>query len=285
MELIIPAREKDLGGFSVRRVLPYAKHRMVGPFIFLDHMGPANFKPGQGIDVRPHPHIGLATVTYLFEGEIVHRDNLGSHQTVRPGEVNWMTAGRGIVHSERTDPALRATGYKAHGLQIWVALPKESEQVEPEFFHYSAEEMPIFYKPGVRLKLIAGEAYGHKSPVRIYSPLFYLEVFMKNGSTLDLPNEYSERGVYVVSGLVTTEKKSIHEAEMDVFDKGTDVTITAGIDTHLVIIGGEPFPEERHIFWNFVSSSPALIEEAKEKWRKQEYVRIEGETDFIPLPE
>lgn len=212
IELVIPARKKDLGGFEVGRVLPFAQRRMVGPFIFLDHMGPADLAPGQGIDVRPHPHIGLATVTYLFEGEILHRDNLGSVQPIRPGEVSWMTAGRGIVHSERTDAAIRARANRVHGLQSWVALPCEAEETEPSFAHHNADALPKFEDDGASGTLVAGTAYGLASPVPTFSPMFYLHVALAARARIALPARHEERAAYVVSGRVEAEG-TLHSRE------------------------------------------------------------------------
>jgi len=207
INLTITPREKDLGGFSVRRILPYVEQKMVGPFIFLDHMGPADFAAGQGMDVRPHPHIGLATVTYLFEGEMFHRDSMGSAQEILPGAVNWMTSGHGITHSERTGEQVRKTASRAHGLQSWVALPKEFEEIAPEFYHHAANTLPMFDMRGVQLKLVAGRAYGNQSPVKIYSPLFYVEAKMPAGTSLVLPNEYMERALYLI-GISSRAPKS-----------------------------------------------------------------------------
>ena len=286
IEQIITPREKDLGGFTVGRILPYAKRRMVGPFIFLDHMGPADFAAGEGIDVRPHPHIGLATVTYLFEGEILHRDTLGSEQVVRPGDVNWMTAGRGIAHSERTAADERARPHGAHGLQSWVALPKEHEETPPEFFHHAASSLPEFRVQGANLRLIAGEAYGHKAPAKIYSPLFYAEAKMEAGAVLDLPQEYVERAIYVVEGSVRIGQTLIPPRSLPVLLPEGSVHIQAESPAHLMLLGGEPFAEPRHIWWNFVSSEPERIEQAKLDWEAGRFGLIPGDAkERIPLPE
>lgn len=283
--LTIPARNKDLGGFSVGRILPFAKRHMVGPFIFLDHMGPAQFEAGQGMDVRPHPHIGLATVTYLFEGGMLHRDSLGSVQEILPGAVNWMTAGRGITHSERNSDAQRAQVRTVHGLQSWVALPAEYEEMEPEFHHYAAETLPAFDIDKVSLKLIAGSAYGHTSPVKILSPLFYVEAKMPAGSQLHVPSEYAERAAYVISGEVQVDDAMIQPRNMAVFEEGADVHMTANGDTHLVLLGGATLPEQRYIFWNFVSTSESRIEQAKIDWKAGRFANVPGDNEFIPLPE
>ncbi len=284
--LTISARDKDLGGFSVARILPFAKHHMVGPFIFLDHMGPAYFAAGEGIDVRPHPHIGLATVTYLFEGNMFHRDSLGSAQEVLPGAVNWMTAGRGIVHSERSSPAQRAQGRTLHGLQTWVALPQEFEQTAPEFHHHSAASLPAFEINQVALKLIAGTAYGHTAPVKVFSPLFYVEAKMPAGTQLQLPLEYAERALYLVSGELRIGDAVIRPRSMPVFVEAAHVSISASSDAHLVLLGGDTLPGRRHIYWNFVSTSEARIEAAKSDWKAGRFAKVPGdEEEFIPLPE
>ena len=286
IDLTIIPREKDLGGFSVRRVLPYAKRRMVGPFIFLDHMGPADFAAGQGMDVRPHPHIGLATVTYLFEGEIFHRDSMGSAQEILPGAVNWMTAGRGITHSERTGEQVRQTARRAHGLQSWVALPKEFEEIAPEFHHHAAESLPLFDTDGIQLKLVAGRAYGYEAPVKIYSPLFYVEVTMPAGSTLTLPDEYAERAFYLIDGSVRIGGNIIGPYTMPVFTQGDTITIEALAPSHLMLLGGDPLSEPRYIDWNFVSSSQERLEAAKTDWKEGRFAKVPGdEREFIPLPE
>jgi redox-sensitive bicupin YhaK (pirin superfamily) len=286
IELTIGPREKDLGGFSVRRILPFAKRRMVGPFIFLDHMGPAQFAAGHGMDVRPHPHIGLATVTYLFEGEIHHRDTLGSSQEILPGAVNWMTAGRGIAHSERTGAEERARPHTAHGLQSWVALPKEYEEIAPEFHHHSTETLPEFSHQGVDFKLICGRALSHEAPVKVYSPIFYLEAKMSAGSRFTLPPEYRERALYLVSGKLRIGSTIIHPLTLPVFESGGDIAIEAMEDSRLMLLGGEPFPEPRFIWWNFVSTSEDRIVQAKEDWKAGRFGVIQGDDkEFIPLPE
>jgi redox-sensitive bicupin YhaK (pirin superfamily) len=285
IDLIIAPRDKDLGGFSVRRILPFAKRRMVGPFILLDHMGPAQFAAGQGIDVRPHPHIGLATVTYLFAGEVRHRDNIGSDQIIVPGDVNWMTAGRAIAHSERTTADERTHPHAVHGLQSWVALPKEYEDCAPEFFHHAAATLPTDTSTGVQFRVIAGEAYGHRAPVKTYSPLFYVEVHMKAGSKLELPADYTERAIYVVDGHITIGGTVIEPLTMPVLLPGGTIIIEASSPSHIMMLGGEPFPEPRYIEWNFVSSDPGKIVAAKEAWHNQTFTKIPGDDkEFIPLP-
>jgi hypothetical protein len=283
---VIDARARDLGGFTVGRVLPAAAGKLIGPFIFFDHMGPAAFPPGHGIDVRPHPHIGLATVTYLFEGEIVHRDSLGSQQPIRPGDVNWMTAGRGITHSERTGPGPRQSGARVDGLQLWVALPLEHEENDPEFHHHPARDLPAVGIDGTRVRVLAGSAFGETSPVRTFSPLFYADAAMPKGSELRLPNEHEERAAYIVSGTVECGNERAQRGRMLVFAPGAAITLRAVSDARIALIGGAPIDGERHIFWNFVSSSPARIEQAKRDWREKRFPKVPGdEQEFIPLPD
>jgi redox-sensitive bicupin YhaK (pirin superfamily) len=283
---VIDARARDLGGFTVGRVLPSGARKLIGPFIFFDHMGPTAFPPGRGIDVRPHPHIGLATVTYLFEGEIVHRDSLGSHQPIRPGDVNWMTAGRGIAHSERTGPELRQSGARLDGLQLWVALPLEHEETGPEFHHHPARDLPAVEIAGTRVRVLAGSAFGEKSPVRTFSPLFYLDAAIPAGGELPLPSEHEERAAYVVSGTIECGKERAERGRMLVFAPGAAATLRAVSDARVALIGGAPIDGERHIFWNFVSSSQARIEQAKRDWREGRFPKVPGdEQEFIPLPD
>jgi redox-sensitive bicupin YhaK (pirin superfamily) len=285
-EAVIDARSRDLGGFVVGRVLPSAARRLVGPFIFFDHMGPAELAAGRGLDVRPHPHIGLATVTYLYEGEIVHRDSLGSHQPIRPGEVNWMTAGRGIVHSERTGPERRHAGSRVHGLQLWVALPLAHEETEPEFHHHPAETLPSLEIAGARIRVLAGSAFGKRSPVKVFSPLFYADVAMPAGCELAVPGEHEERAAYIVDGAVICGNERTERGRMLVFAKGADLALRATTDARIALIGGAPIDGERHIWWNFVSSSEARIEQAKRDWKEARFPKVPGdETEFIPLPE
>jgi redox-sensitive bicupin YhaK (pirin superfamily) len=285
IETIIEARTRDLGGFSVERVLPSAHRKLVGPFIFFDHMGPTTFEPGQAIDVRPHPHINLATVTYLFEGEILHRDSLGSVQAIRPGAINWMTAGRGIVHSERTPAELRIARSRLHGLQLWVALPKAHEETEADFRHYAAETLPAIERDGVHLRVLAGGAYGAESPVRTLSPLFYVEATLSAGTELPLPHEHRERAAFVVEGVVRCGDECIERSRMAVFAPGGTPTLCAQSGARVILLGGAPLDGERHIWWNFVSSSLERIEQAKLDWREGRFPPVPGETDFIPLPE
>ena len=281
---VVESRKRDLGGFEVRRILPHGGGRMVGPFIFLDHMGPMTFAAGQGIDVRPHPHVCLATVTYLFDGEIEHRDSLGVVQTIRPGEVNWMTAGNGIVHSERTGAALRASGHKLHGLQSWVALPQSTEEVDPSFHHFAASQLPSRDSSGVRMRLIAGEAFGLRSPVHVFSRMFYVDASMQADTTLDLPPEHAQRAAYVVEGRIEVEGRTFHEGTLLVFVEGEVVKLRATSTSRIALLGGAPLEGERHIWWNFVASSQERIERAKRQWADGKFPPVPGETEFIPLP-
>ena len=282
VELVIESKEKDLGEFAVRRVLPAPEKRMVGSFVFFDHMGPAEFPPGKGIQVRPHPHIGIATVTYLFEGEIMHRDNLGFVQPIQRGAVNLMTAGRGIVHSERAGDDLNETS-RLHGIQSWMALPVEEEECEAAFQHYPATDLPDIEVNGVSVRVIIGEAYSHASPVHAYSSTLYLECVMPEGSELTLPDQYPEIAAYVVSGKITIDDCAYGEGVMAVGSGSAAMTLTADEDSRVMVVGGEPLGK-RHIYWNFVSSSKERIEKAKSDWRERKFGDIPGETEFIPLP-
>ena len=285
IELVIDHRRRDLGGFEVGRVLPFAQRRMVGPFIFLDRMGPAEFAAGipRSVDVRPHPHIGLSTLTYLFEGEIMHRDSVGSEQAIRPGEVNWMIAGRGITHSERFERA-RHEGGRMDGLQAWVALPREDEETDPAFFHHAAGALPEHAGRGVRRRLIAGEAYGERSPVRTHSPLFYVHCGLDDGAREQMPENFPERAAYVIEGEVEVAGQRYKEGQLLVFGKGKPAVLVARGRAELMILGGEPVGE-RFIEWNFVSSSKERIEQAKADWRagRMKLPDLDHE-EFIPLP-
>jgi redox-sensitive bicupin YhaK (pirin superfamily) len=285
IELVISQRRRDLGGFEVGRVLPYAKRRMVGPFIFLDHMGPVDFPPGipRTVDVRPHPHIGLSTLTYLFAGEIMHRDSVGSEQPIRPGEVNWMTAGRGITHSERFERARREGG-RMDGIQAWIALPKEKEETDPAFSHHAEADLPRFRAHGKSLRLIAGEAFGKQAPVPVYSALFYLHCELSRDAVLEITNEYPERAAYVASGAVEANHQRFEAGQMLVFKPNVDVTLRAVTQATVMLLGGEPVGE-RFIEWNFVSSSRARILQAKADWRagRMKLPDLDRE-EFIPLP-
>jgi len=285
VEMLVLSRARDLGGFEVRRVLPAPERPRVGPFVFFDQMGPARFEPGRGLDVRPHPHIGLATVTWLFEGEILHRDSVGSVQPIRPGAVNWMTAGRGIVHSERTPERLRAGGPVLHGLQAWLALPREAEETEPGFSHHPAETLPRIERDGARLTLLAGTAYGERSPVETASPTLYLAGDLDAGASLPLPDEHAERGVYVAEGEVEVGGKTVGPGSLAVLRAGAAATVEARAASRVALLGGAPLEGERHLWWNFVSSSRERIERAKADWREGRFPAVPEETELIPLPE
>jgi redox-sensitive bicupin YhaK (pirin superfamily) len=280
---VIDGRERDLGGFMVRRVLPAQGRQMVGPFIFFDHLGPAQFAAGQGIDVRPHPHIGLATVTFLFAGSLTHRDSLGNVREIQPGDVNWMTAGRGIAHSERTPAAVRAAGPLVHGIQSWVALPDGHEDVDPAFAHHPAATLPRLTVGNVDLTVIAGQGFGLESPVATLWPTLYVDARMAPGASLELPVEHTERAVYVIEGAVEVGTSIVAAGQMAVVDPG-QCTLQAHGATRALLLGGERFPTPRHLFWNFVASSRERIDAAKQRWQDQEFAPVPDETEFIPLP-
>lgn len=289
IDLIIVPKSHDVGGFEVRRALPSTKRRMVGPFIFWDQMGPGFLPAGTGLDVRPHPHIGLSTVTYLTEGEIMHRDSVGSVQAIRPGAVNWMTAGKGIVHSERTEAGLRSQGNHLAGIQSWVALPQRYEEIDPSFTHYAADDLPIIADHGVWMRLIAGELFGEISPVRTLSETIYMEMVLDEGARLEIPASHPERALYLFDGRVDIAG-DIHTAEggagqLLVLREGDAVVVKALCPTRLLLLGGEPMDGPRYIYWNFVSSSRERIEDAKSDWRQGRFPAVPGETEFIPLPE
>ena len=284
VELTIQPREKDLGGFFVRRVLPTMRRKMVGPWIFFDHMGPARFPAGQGIDVRPHPHVNIATVTYLFEGEILHRDSLGSLQPITPGDINLMITGRGIVHSERERPEVRGVDHGLHGLQLWLALPEAHEEVEPAFNHYPASDIPTTEVDGVPLRVMMGAAYGISSPVRTYAETLYVEAHLQAGQRIALP-EAEERAVYVAAGNLRAGNTRIAEYSLTVFRQGSEIVLEATEISRIAIIGGEKMGE-RFIEWNFVSSRKERIEQAKKDWREGRFPKVPGdEKEFIPLPD
>lgn len=280
----IRARRRDLGGFSVRRVLPAGRTQMVGPFIFVDHMGPERMPAGGGVDVRPHPHIGLATVTWLFEGELVHRDSLGTVQRIRPGDVNWMVAGRGIAHSERTPPELRPAGASLHGVQTWVALPRAHEQTEPSFAHHPAQALPLIERPGASIRVIAGRAFGARSPVEVFSDTLYAAVELKGGAALEVPPEHEERGVYVVEGQVALGDEVLQAGELGVLVSGRTIAISAPAPATLMLLGGARMDGPRLIWWNFVASTRDAIERAKVDWRSGRFPPVPGETERIELP-
>jgi redox-sensitive bicupin YhaK (pirin superfamily) len=284
IELLIEPATKDLGEFTVRRALPDKRRQRVGPFIFFDHMGPAEFPPGTGVNVRSHPHIGLATITYLFDGEILHRDSLGHVQAIRPGEVNWMTAGKGIVHSEKASPELYESGQQLHGLQTWVALPLEHEEVEPRFEHYPSDGIPRIRREGVRVNVVIGTAYGETSPVQAASETLYVELRLDEGASIELPDA-QEIGVYVVSGIIELGGETISDGVLAVLANGKSGTVHASEDAHVMICGGDTLAGERIVWWNFVSSSRERLEQAKRDWRDGKFAAVPGETDFIPLPD
>jgi len=281
---IIGPHVRDLGGFSVKRVLPSAARQTVGPFIFFDHMGPVDFPAGEGIDVRPHPHIGLATVTYLFEGSMVHRDSLGSVQTIVPGDVNWMTAGNGIVHSERSSPEAREKGARLHGIQTWVALPKDQEKVAASFAHHAASTLPKLECPGVQGVVIAGDAFGLTSPVKVNSRTLYVALELAAGASLVIPPEHADRGLYLVDGAVTIDGEAFDPHHLAVLEPGSDVTLTAQVSSRVMLLGGDPTDGHRHIYWNFVASDKADIDDAKQRWEADAFAHVPGETERIPLP-
>lgn len=281
--VVIPAARELVNGFKVRRALPTVRRRMVGPFIFFDVMGPEEFESGAGLDVPPHPHIGLSTVTYLFDGELLHRDSVGSEQLIAPGDVNWMTAGSGIAHSERSPE--RSGARKLSGVQAWVALPLSHEETAPEFTHHAASELPLMQADGVGMRIIAGELFGLTAPVRTLSPLFYADAQFAAGATLELPDTYPERGLYVTRGSVMIDGADYGSGTMVVLKPDTPVMLRTTVDTRLMLFGGEPFAERRYIWWNFVSSSRERIEQAKHDWRERKFALIPGDSvDFVPLP-
>ncbi len=285
LDLVLDQRRKSLGGFEVGRVLPSAARRMVGPFIFFDHMGPVTFPRGipRTVDVRPHPHIGLSTVTYLFEGEIVHRDSVGSEIAIRPGEVNWMIAGRGITHSERFEKA-RSEGGPMHGIQSWVALPDGSEEIAPSFWHHGAADLPVVETGGAKIRIIAGRAFGAESKVKTHSPMFYAHLELASGARVELPDEYEERAAYVVTGSIEADRQTFHAGQLLVFKPRETAVVKPAAPTTLMVLGGDPLGP-RYIEWNFVSSSQERIEQAKADWRAGRMKLPDLDNgEFIPLP-
>lgn len=283
VELLIEGRSKDLGGFSVRRVLPSPMRKTVGPFIFFDEMGPADFSPGHGINVRPHPHIGLSTVTYLFEGQILHRDSLGYVQPIQPGEINLMTAGRGIVHSERTPERLERDGQLLHGIQTWMALPENDQEIDPAFAHYPKDSLPVITRDGVVTTVIIGSAHGEQSPVATHAETLYLEQRLEGGASSTLPADIAERAVFVVDGEITVRGEVLSAGTMAVLQRG-DAVLAANQPSRVMVIGGEAIGP-RHIWWNFVHSSRERIERAKRDWVDGAFDRVPEDDDFIPLPD
>ena len=285
INLIIEERPSDIGNFLVGRLLPFREKRTVGPFAFIDHMGPVLLKDNENMDVGPHPHIGLSTLTYLFEGAIMHRDSLGTEVEIKPGQVNWMTAGKGIVHSERTPEYLRHSDKMLHGLQIWIALPKELEQMEPSVVHVEENELPAWKEGNVSVKLIAGEAFDKKSPVPVYSPLYYLELKSTTKEKVSIGKHlYGESGLYILEGSIESDGNTFMPKQLLVAKDSSLCEFTMNENTTVYIFGGNPFPEPRHIYWNFVATSTELIEEAKQRWLDQAFPKIPGETGFVPLP-
>ena len=285
IELAIAPRSRDLGGFSVRRALPDERRQMVGPFIFYDHLGPAQFAPGQGMDVRPHPHIGLATVTYLCEGRILHRDSLGNVQEIAPGEMNLMTAGRGVVHSERTPPGPRASGQKMLGLQSWIALPLAYEETQPSFQHFGADVLPTVKDRGVFARVIAGSTFGASSPVETLSDWFYVELRLSAGVSAPLDADHEERALYLVDGAIEIGGRRFDQPQLLIFRPGVSITIRAPQDARVMLLGGAAMDGPRYLWWNLVSSRKERIEQAKRDWREGRFPSVPGETEFIPLPD
>lgn len=284
VKLIITPKQKDLGGFSVRRALPVVEQRRVGPWIFFDHAGPAVFPPGEGIDVRPHPHINLATVSYLFDGAIMHRDSLGNELAIVPGDINLMVAGKGIVHSERTPEDVRAAGHTLHLLQLWLALPEEDEETDPAFFHYDASELPTTELDSITIRVMMGQAYGLKSPVKTFAQTLYFEADIAAGKSLEIPAE-EERAIYVAGGNVEINGKEVDEFSMAILEPDCAITVKASRDSRIAVIGGEAL-SDRHLFWNFVSSRKERLEQAKDDWKNGRFPKVPGdEEEFIPLPE
>ena len=285
LEMVIAPRSRDLGGFEVRRALPHVDRRMVGPFIFFDQMGPAQFAPGHGMDVRPHPHIGLATVTYLFDGRVMHRDSEGNALEITPGAMNLMTAGRGIVHSERSPDMARIAGEKLYGIQSWIALPKDCEEIGPSFQHFDEAELPVVEDAGVRARIIGGKAFGAVSPVKTHSDWLYVELLLEPGAVAPFDADHEERGIYVVEGEIEIAGSRFEGPQLLIFRPGDRITIKATRPARLMLLGGATMDGPRHIWWNFVSSSQERIEQAKQDWKAGRFPGVPGETEFIPLPD
>jgi len=291
IETLIVPRARDIGGFEVRRALPAPKRQMVGPFIFFDQAGPAEFVTGRGVDVRPHPHIGLATVTYLYRGEFQHRDSLGTNQIIRPGAVNWMVAGRGVTHSERTSAQTRLAPHSLYGIQTWVALPESHEEAAPSFEHHAKEDLPVIESDGASVRLILGKAYGHAAPASVFSEMFYADAAIAPGARLPLPDDQEDRGVYILEGSLTIAGQMFEAGQMMVFRPGDRITVGAGPrGARLMLLGGATLGGPRYIWWNFVASSPDKIEAAKEQWRRGDWgqgqfdLPPDDREDYIPLP-
>jgi redox-sensitive bicupin YhaK (pirin superfamily) len=285
MTRLVAPRVHDIGGFEVRRAVPSIQARSVGPFVFVDHMGPATFAPGHGIDVRPHPHIGLATVTFLWQGRLRHRDTLGTIRDIGPGDVNWMTAGRGIAHSERTPPDARQSGQPVHGMQTWVALPKSAEEIAPAFHHHPAATVPRIERPGLLLQVVAGRAFGEESPVAVFSDTLYVAIDLEPGAELELDAAHRERALYLLEGEAQLDGADLPAMHLLVLDGGVRHRLRAKTAVKAMLLGGEPLDGPRHMWWNFVSSSKERIEQAKHDWVLGNFGDVPGETEFIPLPE
>ena len=286
LELLLVPRSVDLGDFAVRRALPHTKRRTVGPFVFFDHFGPAEFKAGRGLDVRPHPHIGLSTLTYLYDGEIVHRDTLGMNAAIRPGEVNWMTAGRGIVHSERTAPERRTDGEPLHGLQLWVAMMAKDEENDPGFAHHGGDELPVVNGDGKVARIVAGTMFGASSPLATHIDAVFADISLEAGVSVPLEADYEERAIYVSSGEIDISGDRFVTGQMMILRPGDRITVKAVVPSRIAIVGGAPLDGPRHVWWNFVSSRRERIEQAKEEWKKGWFGKVPGdEIEFIPLPD
>lgn len=283
--LVLKPRAKDIGAFEVKRALPAREQQMIGPFIFFDQMGPVQFEGDKAMDVRPHPHIGISTITWLFEGEIRHQDSLGSDLVIKPGEVNWMTTGRGIVHSERSPQSQRGVGARLGGIQAWVALPQDQEEIEPAFYHYTADQIPQFDENGIRISLIVGEAFGQTSPVITQSPTLYAEINLDKGKTFVIDDVAEERGIYIYSGELSIAESTFDAGSMLVLYPEVKVAIHATVDTKLMLLGGASLGSRRHLYWNFVSSRKERIEQARDDWRNGRFAMVAGDDEFIPLPE
>lgn len=286
IDTVIIPRVRDLGDFSVRRALPAVQRQRVGPFIFFDQFGPTILEKGQAVDVRPHPHIGLSTLTWLFEGQIQHKDNLGSDLTIHPGEVNWMTAGSGIVHSERTPGSQRDGAVPLGGTQVWLALPIEKEEIAPAFYHYDAQQIPSLDEKGAKLALVAGSAFGKRSPVHTESESFYADLRLAEGKRFAFPAHIEERAIYVIQGAITVDNATVEQGTMVVLKPNIEIPFTALRDSHCILLGGDALEGPRHLYWNFVHSSTDRIEQAKEDWRNGRFPKVPGdEVEFIPLPD
>ncbi|MEM6338697.1 MAG: pirin family protein [Pseudomonadota bacterium] len=285
MPKLLDPIKKSLGEFTVSRILPNSSKQMIGPFIFFDHMGPVNFPRGKGIDVRPHPHIGIATVTYLFEGSILHRDSLGYEQEIQPGDINWMTAGKGIVHSERETEKVRNSNHTLHGLQLWVALPDDKQEIDATFHHHPKETLPLFEYDGATIRLMIGEIFGKKSPVKVYSPMFYADVNLPENTNISIPKNGQELGIYIIDGTVSIDNTKYNKFDFIFAGREEEISITANKNAKLILIGGKAFDTERYIWWNFVSNSKNRIEQAKSDWLNGNFDKVPNDNEYIPLPE